>query len=68
MSLSGFDVWRCRYVDFNNMPRLKILRILSDYATDNKEKEQLLRYCDEEKEAFAADQKSLFEVLCISRS
>lgn len=51
------------YVDFNNMPRLKILRILSDYATDNKEKEQLLRYCDEEKEAFAADQKSLFEVL-----
>jgi NADPH-ferrihemoprotein reductase len=51
------------YVDFNNVPRSKIIAILADYATDAGEKARLQAYATENKKAFDEDKMSLDEVL-----
>jgi len=50
------------YVDFNSTPRTKIVKLLANYAQDAKEKETLLAFATTEKEKFAADHMSLFEL------
>jgi len=51
------------YVDFNNTPRAKVLKLLSNYAQDPNEKAQLANFASTEKEKFAEDQMSLYEVM-----
>jgi sulfite reductase alpha subunit-like flavoprotein len=41
------------YCDFTAIPRLNVVKIFANYATDIKEKAKLLRYCDEDKQVHA---------------
>jgi NADPH-ferrihemoprotein reductase len=51
------------YCDITSMPKRHTLELLAGYATDMKEKDQLKRWAHEDKEAFAADMKSIVEVI-----
>jgi len=50
------------YVDFNNTPRAKILKLLANYAQDANEKAQLVAFATMEKDRFNEERMSLFEL------
>jgi len=51
------------YSDIASLAKSKLVLAFASYATSPKEKAQLLSFAKDDKEAFAADQKSVYELL-----